>query len=156
MAKDRVKAIPEGMHTVSPHLVCDGAADALEFYKQAFGAVEMMRLAGPSGKLMHASFKIGDSILMLADEFPSHNSLGPKSRGGTSVTLHVYVEDADAAAKRAVDAGAKLVMPVSEMFWGDRYGQVEDPFGHRWSLATRVKNMTPAEIQKAMPKAMGS
>lgn len=150
--KAKPAAGPSMMRTVTPHLVCADAAAALEFYKKAFGAVEMMRLAAPDGKLMHASFTIGDSLVMMADEFPSHHSLGPKARGGTSVTLHLNVPDVDAFAKRAVDAGAKLTMPPADMFWGDRYGQVEDPFGHRWAIATHIKDMTPDEIKKAMPK----
>jgi uncharacterized glyoxalase superfamily protein PhnB len=155
MAQEKVKPVPDGLHTVTPHLICATAADALEFYKKAFGAVELMRLPGPGGRLMHASFKIGDSMVMLADEFPDCDSLGPKSRGGTSVTLHLAVEDVDAFAKRAVDAGAKITMPIADMFWGDRYGQLADPFGHRWAIATRVRNMTLEEIKKAAPKKMG-
>jgi PhnB protein len=154
MANSNVKAIPQGMHSVTPHLVCAGAAEALEFYKKAFGAVEMFRMPAADGKIVHASFKIGDSMVMLADEFPNHGSFGPKALKGTPVVLHVYVEDADAFVKRAADAGAKITMPVTEMFWGDRYGQVEDPYGHRWAVATHIKDMTPDEIKKAMPKKM--
>jgi uncharacterized glyoxalase superfamily protein PhnB len=141
---------PQRMHTVTAHLTCANAANALEFYKKAFGAVEMMRMPGPDGKLMHASFTIGDSLVMLADEYPNHDSLGPKALGGTGVTLHLNVPDVDAFTKRAVDAGAKVRMPVADMFWGDRYGQVEDPFGHRWAIATHIKNMTLDEIKKAV------
>jgi PhnB protein len=144
------KKIPEGMHTVTPHLVSAGASDAIDFYKKAFGAVEVSRLPGPDGKLMHGSFRIGDSIVMIADEFPDYGSVGPKSLKGTPVVVHLYVEDADAFAKRAVDAGAKLTLPVQDMFWGDRYGQLEDPFGHRWSVATHVRDLTPEEMEKAM------
>jgi PhnB protein len=144
-----VKPIPGDMHTVTPHLVCSNAAAAIEFYKKAFGAVECARLAGPDGKIMHASVTIGDSTVMLVDEFPQCGSFSPQTLKGSSVTLHLYVADAAAAAKKATAAGAKLIMPVQEMFWGDRYGVVEDPFGHRWSIATHVRDLTPAEIQEA-------
>jgi len=154
MAQANAKKIPDGMHTVTPHLVCDGAGKAIDFYKKAFGAVELSRLPGPDGKLMHGSFRIGDSVIMLADEFPTYGSFGPKALKGTPVVIHLYVEDADAFAKRAVDAGAKLTMPVSEMFWGDRYGQLEDPFGHKWSVATHVRDMNPEEMKKAMDDMM--
>jgi PhnB protein len=146
--------IPEGMHTVTPHLVCAGAADAIEFYKKAFNATETARMAGPNGKLMHAAVRIGDSTVMLVDEMPEYGSLGPKALKGTPVVVHLYVEDADAFAKRAAEAGAKITMPVTEMFWGDRYGQLEDPFGHRWSVATHVRDVSPEEMRKAMqPKS---
>lgn len=148
----QVKKIPEGMHSITPHLVCAGAAQAIEFYKKAFGAVELMRMPGPEGKLMHASVRIGDSVLMLVDEFPEFGSVGPKALKGSPVTIHLYVEDADAQAAQAVAAGARLLMPVSEMFWGDRYGQLEDPFGHRWSLATHVRDLTPEQMAEAMRK----
>ena len=152
MNTSQVKAIPDGMHSVTPHLVCAGAADAIEFYKKAFGAVETSRLPGPSGKLMHASIRIGDSTLMLVDEFPDWNSFGPKSLKGTAVTIHLYVEDVDAVTARAVAAGAKVIMPVEDMFWGDRYGVLEDPFGHKWSVATHLRDVAPAEMQAAMQK----
>ena len=144
------KPIPDGFHSLTPHLVCDNAAAALDFYKIAFGATELSRLPGPGGKLMHGSVKIGDSILMLTDEFPQYGSFGPKSLKGSPVTIHLYVTDVDAAYAKAVSAGAKVKMPVTDMFWGDRYGQVEDPFGHLWSLATHTRDMTPEEMQKAM------
>ncbi len=146
----RVKAIPDGMHSVTPHLVCAGAAKAIEFYKKAFGAVEGARLPGADGKLMHASIRIGDSCVMLADEYPEMGSVGPKALKGSPVTIHLYVEDADATAAKAVKAGAKITMPVAEMFWGDRYGQLEDPFGHRWSIGTHVRDVSPKEMQEAM------
>jgi len=146
----KVNAIPEGMHAVTPHLVCAGAAAAIDFYKAAFGATEAARMPGPDGKLMHAAVKIGDSYVMLVDEAPQHGMLGPKALNGTPVVIHLYVQDADALAAQAVAAGAKLIMPVTEMFWGDRYGQVEDPFGHRWSIATHVRDATPEEMAKAM------
>jgi uncharacterized glyoxalase superfamily protein PhnB len=155
MSKSQVKPIPDGMHTVTPHLVCAGAADALEFYKRAFNAVEMSRLPGPGGKLMHAMIRIGDSPVMLVDEFPDWGSFGPKSLKGSSVTIHLQVEDADAVVKQAVTAGAKITLPLEEMFWGDRYCQLEDPFGHRWSVATHVRDVSPEEMQQAMQKMCG-
>jgi PhnB protein len=152
MSTTQVKAIPEGMHTVTPHLICAGAADAIEFYKKAFNAVELTRVPGQAGKLLHASIQIGDSLVMLTDEFPDFGSFGPRASHNSSVTIHLQVEDADAFAARAVAAGATIKMPVADMFWGDRYGQLEDPFGHRWSVATHVRDVTPEEIQQAMCK----
>lgn len=149
MATQNVKPIPEGMHTVTPHLVCAGAADAMEFYKKAFGAVEMHRLAGPDGKLMHGAIRIGDSVVMLVDENPEWQAFGPKYLKGSPVTLHLYVEDADAFFAKAVASGATAMMPVTEMFWGDRYGVVTDPFGHNWSIATHVRDATPEEMMEA-------
>jgi uncharacterized glyoxalase superfamily protein PhnB len=153
--KKKSKHIPQGMHTVTPHLVCGGAADAIKFYKKAFGAEEVMQMAGPNGKIMHAQVRIAGSPVMLVDEAPEWGALGPKTLKGSPVTIHLYVEDADAFAKRAERAGAKVVMPVADMFWGDRYGVVEDPFGHRWSIATHLRDLTPAEIKKAMKQQMG-
>ncbi|KVD15790.1 VOC family protein [Burkholderia ubonensis] len=150
-----VKPIPEGMRTLTPHLICAGAADAIEFYRQAFNAVERVRLPGPNGKLMHACLTIGDSTLMLVDEMPEHGALGPKALKGTPVCLHLFVPDVDAAIAQAVAAGAKVTMPAADMFWGDRYGQVEDPFGHRWSLATHQRDLTPEQIRDAMASAPG-
>jgi PhnB protein len=146
----KVKPIPEDMHSITPHLVCAGAADAIEFYKKAFGAREEARLPGPGGKLMHAMIRIGDSAVMLVDEMPEHGALGPKSLKGSPVTIHLYVENADATVERAVKAGAKVTMPVADMFWGDRYGQLEDPFGHHWSIGTHVRDVSMEEMQKAM------
>jgi uncharacterized glyoxalase superfamily protein PhnB len=142
--------IPQGMHSVTPHLICAGAAKAIEFYKQAFGATEQARLPGADGRLMHASVKIGDSQVMLADEMPEWGSLGPKSLKGSPVTIHLYVDDVDAFVERAVKAGAKVTMPVADQFWGDRYGKLEDPFGHHWSVATHVRDVSMEEAQKAM------
>jgi PhnB protein len=156
MPASTVKPIPEGKHSLTPHLICAGAADAAAFYAKAFGAVEELRLPGPQGRLMHVSLKIGDSTLMLVDEMPEHGALGPKALKGSPVTIHLYVEDVDATVERAVAAGAKLTMPVADMFWGDRYGQLEDPFGHRWSVATHVRDMTPEEMQKEMQKAFAN
>lgn len=152
MSPSQVKPIPEGMHTVTPHLVCAGAADAIGFYVKAFGAVELGRMPGPDGKLMHAQVKIGDSILMLVDEMPEWGALGPKALKGTPVTIHLSVTDVDAAFAQAVAAGATAKMPPAEMFWGDRYGQVEDPFGHRWSIATHTRDLTDAQIREGMAK----
>jgi len=153
MPQSRVKPIPEGMHSLTPHLVCNGAADAIEFYKRAFNAREEGRMAMPDGKIMHAMVRIGDSALMLVDEMPQHGALGPKALKGSPVTIHLYVEDADATVAQAVKAGAKVTMPLADMFWGDRYGQLEDPFGHRWSVATHQRDLTPAQIHDGM-KAM--
>ncbi|KVG35664.1 VOC family protein [Burkholderia ubonensis] len=150
-----IKPIPEGMRTLTPHLICAGAADAIEFYRQAFNAVERVRLPAPNGKLMHACLTIGDSSLMLVDEMPEHGALGPKALKGTPVCLHLFVPDVDAAIAQAVAAGAKVTMPAADMFWGDRYGQVEDPFGHRWSLATHQRDLTPEQIRDAMASAPG-
>jgi PhnB protein len=154
MSKSSTKPIPEGMHTVTPHLVCAGASDAIEFYKKAFNAIETSRLPGPDGKLMHGSIRIGDSTVMLVDEAPQHGTLGPKSLKGSPVIIHLYVDDADAFVAKAAAAGAKITMPVSDMFWGDRYGQLEDPYGHHWSVATHVRDVTPAQMKEAMD-AMG-
>ena len=148
------KAIPDGMHTVTPHLICKGAAEAIEFYKRAFNATELSRLPGQNGRLMHAMIRIGDSTVMLVDEMPKWGALGPQSLKGTPVAIHLYVEDVDAVAAQAVRAGAKTTMPVSDMFWGDRYGQIEDRFGHRWSIATHVRDVAPADMQKAMQQQM--
>jgi len=152
MSDSAVKPIPDGMHTLTPHLVCAGAADAIEFYKKAFGAVEESRLPGPDGKLMHAQVRIGDSPLMLTDEAPQWGSLGPKALNGSPVVIHIYTEDVDATVAQAAAAGAKVTMPVSDMFWGDRYGQLEDPFGHRWSVATHKRDVKPEDYAKEMAK----
>jgi uncharacterized glyoxalase superfamily protein PhnB len=140
------------MHTVTPHLVCAGAADAIEFYKKAFDAVELSRLPGPQGKILHAMMRIGDSAFMLVDEFPDWGSFGPKALKGTPVTIHLYVEDVDAFVARAAGAGAKITMPIDDMFWGDRYCKLEDPFGHAWSVATHVRDVTADEMRQAVQK----
>ena len=155
MADPAAKPIPDGMHALTPHIVCAGAADAIAFYRKAFGAAELARLEGPGGKLMHAAVRIGDSVLMLMDEFPEWGTLGPKALKGTPVTLHLYVKDVDAEMERAVAAGATVTMPVADMFWGDRYGQVQDPFGHRWSIATHTRDLSPEEIRKGMEAMSG-
>jgi PhnB protein len=148
-----VKPIPEGMHSVTPHIVCADALAAIEFYKKAFGAVEAGKLLAPNGKLIHGMIRIGDSPVMLAEETPEWGAIGPKTLKGTPVTLHLYVENADAAFERAVAAGATAVMPVADMFWGDRYGVLKDPFGHSWSIAHHVRDMAPEEMQAAAAKA---
>jgi uncharacterized glyoxalase superfamily protein PhnB len=155
-ASTTVKPIPDGMRSVTPHLVCDGAAAAIDFYKAAFGATEGGRMPGPDGRLMHAQITIGDSAVMLVDENPKFGMLGPKSLKGTPVTIHLYVPDVDAFVARAVAAGAKVVMPLADMFWGDRYGLLEDPFGHRWSVATHIKDLSPAEWAQAMKDAIAA
>ena len=140
------KPSPDGFHTLTPHLVVQDAGKAIEFYKSAFGAQEEERHLAPDGKaVMHARLKIGDSLLMLASEFPPM-CLSPKSRGGTSTTLHIYVENADALFEQAVKAGCTVKMPIMDQFWGDRYGQVEDPFGHQWSIATHKQDLSPEQL----------
>ncbi len=153
--KAAVSYMPKGMHTVTPHLICAGAADAIAFYKKAFGAVEDGRMPTPEGKIMHAQIRIGDSTVMLVDEMPQWGALGPNALKGSPVTIHLYVPDADAVAARAVKAGATLKMPVADMFWGDRYGQVTDPWGHNWSIATHVRDLTSKEIGEAAKAACG-
>lgn len=149
-----VRAIPKDMHTLTPHLVCAGAGEAIEFYKSAFDAVELGRLPGPEGRIMHALIRIGDSLVMLVDEFPEWGSVGPLALKGTPVTLHIYTEDVDTFIERAVTAGAKVTMPPADMFWGDRYGSIKDPFGHNWSVATHIRDLSPEEIKAAGLKAM--
>jgi PhnB protein len=145
-----VQPIPQGYHTLTPFMTVRDAARAIEFYKQAFGATEKGVMKGPDGKIMHAELRIGDSIFMLADEFPQYGSLSPQSIGGSGMGLHIYVEDVDSSFDRAVKAGANVEMPVSDMFWGDRYGRLADPFGHKWSIATHKRDMTAEEMEKEM------
>ena len=146
-----VSAIPEGFRTITPHLIIKGAGEAIEFYKKAFGAEEIMRMPGPDGKsVMHAEIKIGDSHMMLNDEFPDFGCLSPKTIGGTPVTIHLYVKDVDAVYNQAVKAGATPTMPITDMFWGDRFGKLADPFGHHWSVATHKEDVTPADCAKRM------
>jgi PhnB protein len=147
--------LPAGMHSVTPHLVCAGAADAIEFYKEAFNAVETARLPGPNGKLMHAAVRIGDSTVMLVDESPDWGCFGPKALKGSPVTIHLYVDDVDAVVDQAVRAGAKITMPIEDMFWGDRYGKLEDPFGHQWSVATHLREVSPEDLKEAMAQMCG-
>lgn len=148
MSTPAVNPIPPGMRSLTPHLTCAGAAEAIDFYVRAFNAVELGRLPGPDGKLMHAMVKIGDSVLMLVDENPTFGMLGPKAIKGSPVTIHLYVEDVDATFTQAIDAGAEVTMPVAEMFWGDRYGRLVDPFGHQWSLASHVRDVSPEDMQR--------
>jgi uncharacterized glyoxalase superfamily protein PhnB len=152
----KVKPIPDGMNTVTPHLVCKDAAKAIEFYKKAFGAEEGGRMTTPDGKkVLHASLRIGDSALMLADEFPDWGSVGPETLKGTPVVIHLYVKDADSVFDQAVKAGATVKMPIAEMFWGDRYGQLQDPFGHVWSVATHVRDVSFEEMEQAAKTMCG-
>lgn len=149
-----VKPIPDGYHTATPYLVVQGAANAIEFYKKAFGAEELLRLASPDGKIGHAEIKIGDSPIMLADEFPEMGFRGPRALGGSPVSILLYVEDVDARFNQAVSAGAKVLRPVLDQFYGDRSGHLEDPFGHQWALATHKEDVSPEEIEKRFAAAM--
>ena len=152
MTATNVQPIPQDMHTITPHIVCAGASDALAWYARAFGAVELSRMPGPTGKLMHASMRIGNSVVMLTDEEPAWKSFGPNALGGTPVTLHMYVEHCDAAFQRAAEAGATPFMPPTDMFWGDRYSMVVDPWGHRWAIATHIRDVTPEQMMTDMQK----
>ena len=145
-----VKAIPDGYYSLTPYLVVDDAARAIEFYKKAFGAVEMVRMPGPGGKIMHAEVKIGNSMLMLADENPEQGHLSPSSRGGSTSSVMLYTGDVDATFKQAVAAGATANMPPVDMFWGDRMGNLTDPFGHTWAIATHKEDVSPAEMERRM------
>jgi PhnB protein len=150
-----VKAIPDGYHSITPYLVVNDAAAAIDFYKRAFDAKETYRHPGPDGKsIVNAELKIGDSIVLLSDEFPHGGCRSPNSIGGSAVTLHIYTEDVDKVFNQAVNAGATIVMPVMDMFWGDRYGQLKDPFGHIWSIATHNQDLSQEEIQKAGEEAL--
>jgi PhnB protein len=144
----KVKPIPDGYPQVTPYLVIDGAAAAIEFYGEVFGTKERMRMPGADGKIGHCELQLGDAVIMLADEFPEMDIRGPKSIGGTPVTLSVYVEDVDNVFDRALEAGAKALRPVEDQFYGDRSGQLEDPFGHRWSVASHVEDVPPDEMAK--------
>jgi PhnB protein len=149
-----VKPIPEGYHNVTPYLFVRGAVGAIDFYRSVFGATEIVRMAGSNGKIMHAELRIGDSIVMLADENPQTGVMSPQTIGGFSVGLHVYVEDVDAVIKKAVESGAKPLRPVKNQFYGDRSGSVLDPFGHMWSVATHIEDVSPEEMRKRMTAAM--
>jgi PhnB protein len=153
MAKSNVRPVPEGFHTITPHLVIHGAATAIDFYKKAFGATEIMRMPGPGGKVMHAEMKIGNSVIFMADDFPEMGSCAPAPSGSSPVVLNLYVEDCDKIFNQAVAAGAKAQMPPANMFWGDRYCKFQDPFGHNWSAATHVEDVTPEEMKKRMAEA---
>ena len=150
-----VKPIPEGYPQVTPYLCVDGASDAIQFYTTVFGATERVRLPGPDGTIGHAELQLGDSIIMLADESPDIGFRSPKAIGGSPVTISVYVEDVDGVFDRAVQAGAKALRPVEDQFYGDRSGQFEDPFGHRWSVATHVEDVPPDEMARRAAQAMG-
>jgi PhnB protein len=155
MTKLAVKAIPDGMHSITPLLTCAGASDAIKFYKKAFGAVEVSRLDDKDGKVANAMIKIGNSAVMLMDEMPDMKAFGPKKLEGSPVTIHLQVEDVDAVFKKAVAAGATVHMPVADVFWGDRYGALEDPFGHHWSVATHIRDVSPEEMKQAVGKMAG-
>jgi len=148
-----VNPIPEGYPRVTPYLIVDGASAAIDFYKSVLGATERMRMGGPEGKVGHAELEIGDSVVMLADVHPEMDARGPKFVGGTPVTLHVYVEDADGVFERAIAAGAKALRPVEDQFYGDRLGSFEDPFGHQWNVATHVEDVPPEEMSKRVAEA---
>jgi PhnB protein len=151
-----VKPIPEGYHSLTPYLVVDDAAEAIEYYTKAFGAKERARINAPDGKIGHAELEIGDSVVMLSDPFPQFAARTPKELGGTSASVFMYVEDVDAVVKRAVDAGATIEMEVADQFWGDRFGTVQDPFGHMWSIATHVEDVPPKEMAERAKAAMAA
>ena len=148
--------IPEGYSTISPYLAVDDAAEAIEYYKKAFGAEETERMEAPGGKIGHAELKIGDSHVMLSDPFPQASTTPPKELGGTSASIFMYVEDVDAVVQKAVDAGATVTMEVEDQFWGDRFGSITDPFGHNWSIATHIEDLTPEEIEERSKAAMAA
>jgi PhnB protein len=148
------KPIPDGYPRVTPYLIIDGAGAAIDFYRSVLGASERLRMPAPDGKVGHAELEIGDSLIMLADEFPDMGARSPKTVGGTPVSMLVYVEDADGVFDRAIQAGAKAFSPVEDKFYGDRTGQFEDPFGHQWSVATHVEDVAPEEMAKRASAAM--
>jgi PhnB protein len=150
------KPIPEGYHVVTPYIAVDNAEKAIEFYRRAFGAKERLRMPGPEGTIAHAEIEIGDSVIMLSDPFPQSPLKSPKEAGVTTASLMIYTEDADELVQQAVDAGAQITMPVETQFWGDRYGRVQDPFGHNWQIATHVEDVPPQEMAKRAEKAMAS
>jgi len=150
----KVKPIPEGHNSVSPYLIVDGAGRALEFYKKAFGATELMRHNGPEGKIGHAEVRIGDTVIMLADEHPDHDAHGPRKFGGSPVSMHIYVEDVDAVWKQATAAGAKVKRPLDNQFYGDRLGTLEDPFGHTWHLSSHIEDLSMEELGRRAAAAM--
>lgn len=152
---NKVKPIPDGYHTVTPYLTIRNAAAALDFYKRAFGADEIFRIADPQGKVGHAEIRIGDSAIMLSDEFPEMGAQGPESIGGSPVMMHLYVENVDALVERAVNAGGKLERPVENQFYGDRAGMVVDPFGHKWWISTHVEDVPPDELKKRSEAMFG-
>jgi PhnB protein len=147
-----VKPIPEGYRSVTPYLIINGAAKAIEFYKKVFGATEKFRMPMADGRLGHAEIVIGDSVIMLADEHPEHGYMGPHARGGTPVGMMLYVDDVDAVAPRFVASGGKVLQPVKDQFYGDRSGTFEDPFGHQWTISTHKEDLTPEEMERRAPK----
>jgi PhnB protein len=148
-----VKAIPDGYYSLTPYVVCSGAAEAIEFYKKAFGATELLRMPGPGGRIMHAEIKVGNSVLMLSDENPERGYMSPKTIGGTGSSIMLYTDDVDATYKLAIDNGAKSGQPPTDMPWGDRMANLYDPFGHSWAIATHKEDLSPEEIQKRMEQA---
>ncbi len=151
--KTKVKPVPDGYHTATPYLTVRGAAEAIDFYQRAFGAQELFRMPGPNGKIMHAEILVGDSHIMLADESAASGSQAPPALNGTPVGIFLYMEDVDKTFKQAVKAGAKETLPVQNMFWGDRFGRLTDPFGHKWMLATHIEDVSPAEMEERMAAA---
>lgn len=151
-----VKPIPEGYRTITPYLAVDDAAGAIEYYKSAFGAKERVRMDAPDGKIGHAELEIGDSLVMLSDAFPQSSTRPPKELEGTSASIFMYVEDVDAVVERAIGAGASITMEVADQFWGDRFGTVQDPFGHIWSIATHVEDVPPEEMEERAKAAMAA
>ncbi len=148
------KAIPQGFHSVTPYLTLNDAARAIDFYKRAFGAQEVTRMDGPGGKVMHAEIRIGDSIIMLGDEMPGMGNKSPQSLGGTGSGVLLYVENVDSVYNQAISAGGTVESQPSDMFWGDRYGRLKDPFGHSWAIATHIEDVAPVEMQKRMQEMM--
>ncbi len=151
-----VQPVPEGYSTVTPYLAVPNAAEAIDFYTRALGAKETVRMDGPGGSIMHAELKLGDSLIMLSDPFPQASTKTPKELGGTSVSIFVYVDDIDALYKQAIDAGATSLMEPDDMFWGDRFGSIQDPFGHSWTIATHIEDVSPQEMQKRSEDFMAS
>ena len=149
-----VQPIPKGYHTATPYLTLSECSRAIDFYKRAFGAQEIMRMEGPGGRIGHAEIRIGDSVLMLADEMPGGGNRAPQSLGGTTTSVFLYVPDVDSSYQQAVNAGAKADMPPTDMFWGDRFGKLTDPFGHTWAMATHKEDVAPEEMQKRMKQEM--
>jgi PhnB protein len=149
-----VQPVPEGYHTVTPYLAVDNAAEAIDFYRRAFGAKERVRMSGPGDSVMHAELEVGDSLVMLSDPFPQASTTPPKELGGTSASVFMYVEDIDAVYRQAIDAGASSLMEPDDMFWGDRFGSVQDPFGHSWTIATHVEDLEPEEMQRRSEEFM--
>lgn len=154
MSQTTNRSEPIRFRSITPHLVCVGADKAIDFYSNAFDMKEIMRLPGPDGRLMHASMSFGDSMIMLAEAFPEYGSVGPQPGTPSPVSIHLHLPNVDEVFAQAVAAGAKVIMPVDDMFWGDRYGIVEDPFGHRWSIAARTKDLSHEEVRKAMSDFM--